>query len=71
MTIVAAVGRARAGKHMHERRLAGAVMADQSDALAAPDGEIDAVERADGAELHFDAFQVDDGGASLRHRPPS
>ena len=39
-----AVRGSRAGKHMHERRLAGPVMADKSHALAAPDGEIDAVD---------------------------
>ena len=66
-----AVRRARAGKHVHQRRLAGAVVADQPDAFAAPDGEIDAVERANGAELNFDALQVNDCGASLSHRPPS
>ena len=65
------VRRARAGQHVHERRLAGPVVADQPDALAAPDGEINAVERANGAELYFDALQIDDCGTFLSHRPPS
>jgi hypothetical protein len=33
----------RAGHHMHERRLAGAVVADQPDAFACADVEVDAV----------------------------
>ncbi len=54
----AAVGRQRAGEHVHQRRLAGAVVADEADALAGADGEVDAVERANGAEMLFDAVQL-------------
>ena len=55
------------GEHMHQRRLAGAVVADEADAFAGIDGEIDAVERADGAEMLFDAVQLDDVCACPRH----
>ena len=37
-------------------------MADEADAFAGADGEVDAVERADGAEMLFDAVQLDDVG---------
>ncbi len=60
MTIAAAVGRDAAGQHMHQRRFAGAVVADEADAFARGDVEADAVERADGAERLFDAVQVDE-----------
>jgi len=56
----AAVGRERAREHLHERRLARAVVADEAHALAGRDVEVDAFERADGAEVLFDAVQVDD-----------
>ena len=56
----AAVGRQRAGQHMHQRRLAGAVVADEAEAFARATGEIDARKRADGAETLFDAVQPDD-----------
>ena len=56
--IVPRSGAQRAGEHMHQRRLAGAVVADEADALAGADGEIDAVKRADGAEMLFDAVQL-------------
>ena len=50
----------RAGEDVHQCRFAGAVMADESEAFARADGEIDTGERADGAELLFDAVQRDD-----------
>ena len=56
----AAVGRGDAGEHVHQRRLAGAVVADEADALAGRDREVDAVERPDGAEMLLDAVQRDD-----------
>ena len=46
----AGVGRDAADQHMHERRLAGAVVADDPDALARGDVEADAVKGAHGAE---------------------
>ena len=52
---------------MHQRRLAGAVVADEADAFAGIDGEIDPVERMDGAEMLFDAVQPDDVCACPRH----
>ena len=62
-----AIGRAGAGQHMHQRRLAGAVMADQADAFAGRDDEIDAIERTDGAEMLFDAVQLDDWSPAFSH----
>ena len=56
----ARVGRGAAGQHMHERRFAGAVVADEADAFARGDLETDAVKRADGAERLFDAVQFDE-----------
>ena len=35
-------------------------MADKADAFAGIDGEVDAIQRADGAEMFFDAVQIDD-----------
>ena len=58
--ICAAVGRQRARHHVHQSRLAGAIVADQTDALAGADMEIDPVQRADGAEMFFGAVQSDD-----------
>ena len=55
----ALVGRKRPGEHMHQRRLAGAVVADQAHAFAGATGEIDAGKSADGAEALFDAVQPD------------
>ena len=52
---------------MHQRRLAGAVVPDQPDTFAGADMEVDAVERADGAEMFFGAVQPDDICNSLKH----
>ncbi len=65
----AAVRRERAGKHVHQRRLAGAVVADEPHAFARIDGEIHAVERVDGAEMLFDAAQLHDVRALVGHCP--
>ena len=54
------IRRARAGQHVHERRLAGAIVADEPDAFPGPDKKVHAVECADGAEMSFDAVQLDD-----------
>src|ERR1700736_6121333 len=64
----AAVRRKRSGKHVHEGRLARPVMADQADAFAGIDGEVDAIQCADGAEMLFDAVQLDDVRACLSHQ---
>src|ERR1700674_5278084 len=56
----AAIRRKRSGEHVHPRRLARPVMADEPDAFAGVDGEVDAVQCADGAEMLFDAVQPDD-----------
>src|SRR5262245_2709456 len=52
---------------MHERRLAGAVMADDADALAFSHREIDAVQSPDGAIGFFDAVQRDKMVGRFRH----
>src|ERR1700674_1954289 len=61
----------RAGEDFHQRRFAGAVFADQRMHLAAPDVEVDAVERAhagigfgDAAHRHIGRFG---GSVSGRH----
>ena len=49
----AAAGRPQhADQHAQERRLAGAVGADQAEQLAFGDGQIDAGERVHAAEIH-------------------
>src|ERR1700751_3894485 len=53
-------GAQRAGKDMHQRRFAGAVMADEADALSGIDGKINPGERANGAEMLFDAGPTDE-----------
>jgi hypothetical protein len=53
------IGRERACEHLHERRLAGAVVADEPDALAGRDVEVDAFESAHGAEVLLDVAQLD------------
>ncbi len=44
---------------MHERGLAGAVVTNQPQAFAAAHPEAHSIERADGAEILFDAVQSD------------
>src|SRR5258708_4119521 len=56
---------------MHQGRLAGAVVSDQAEALALRHGQVDTAERTDGAELLFDAVELDDcgggGGGHVRY----
>ena len=47
---LAGVGHEQGGEHQHQRRLAGAVGADQPGDLAGRRGEVDAADRLDGAE---------------------
>ena len=44
------IGSKHAGQHMHQRRLAGAVVADQPQAFAGADAQVDTGQRTDGAE---------------------
>jgi hypothetical protein len=59
-------------QHVQKRRLAGAVRADDADGVAAPDGEVHAVENHERPEALADP----DGGEERLHRlsqrdPPS
>ena len=63
---LAAVGHQRARHHMHQRRLAGAIVADETDAFAGADVEVDAAKRANGAEMFFGAVQSDDVSVRLQ-----
>lgn len=49
-----------AGNDLDESRLAGAVVAHQADHLAGRHAEVDAMQRANGAELLADALQLQD-----------
>ena len=51
------VGIVDAGDHVHERRLAAAVLAEQSEDLAFPQGETDALVRRDRSEIFADVFE--------------
>ncbi len=62
-----AIGRNAPVQHMHQRRLAGAVMADDADAFAPNNGEVDAVQGPDGAVGFLDAGEIDERGARARH----
>ena len=53
-------GRLDPGEDLHERRLAGAVLAEQAD-LARDDVEVDAAQRVRGAEHLVDAARAHDG----------
>ena len=69
----AGVGLQQRGEDAHERRLAGAVRAQQPHDLALPDGQVDAVERAHLAEALDEAAHLDRGRIAhpaLRLRPP-
>ncbi len=57
----------RAGQHVHERRLAGAVVAHEADALARLDPQVDAIERAHRAEGLLDPLQARDRAGTSRH----
>ena len=54
---LAVVGREDARDDLHERRLAGSVVADEPDDLAGVDLEVHAVERLDGAEPLADLLE--------------
>ena len=51
------VGVVDARDHVHERRLAAAVLAEQSEDLSLPEREIDALVRRDRAEIFADVFE--------------
>ena len=53
----ALVGRMDAGDHLDQRRLAGAVVADEGDDLAGTNLEVDVLQRLDRAEALADALQ--------------
>jgi hypothetical protein len=57
-----AVGRDERGEDVDERRLAGAVRAEQADDLAGPNLEVDAVEHRVLSERLGDPGDVDHGG---------
>ena len=60
-----------AGEHVEERRLAGAVRADQADDRALRDGEVDVVHGDEAAELlpHLDGLEQVAVGRSRAHSP--
>ena len=60
------VGCEHAGHDLDQRRLAGAVVADQADDLVAADGEVDVAQRLDGAEILLHAFEADNRREILR-----
>ena len=78
---LAAVGRVDADKRLDQRRLAGAVVADERDDLLGKDREVRAVERLDAAERLDDLARFEDGlgthqvasavGSGGRQRRPS
>ncbi len=55
-------GDVEAGEAVEEGGLAGAVGADETDDLAAVDGEVDVADGGESAESHGDAAGVEDGG---------
>ena len=62
LAVVALVG---AGQHLHERRLAGGVVADETEDLAGLQAEIHVSQRVHGAEILLDAAHLDDGGGVM------
>src|SRR5208337_469317 len=62
-----AVRRHAAVQDVHQRRLAGPVVADDADAFAFGDGKIDAVQSPDGAVGFRHAPEVDERSAAARH----
>ena len=54
-----------ARQHAHQRRLAGAVAADEGDHLAGVEVDADAVDGVDATERHADVAHLDE-----RRRPP-
>jgi hypothetical protein len=63
---LALVGVVRAAEDLHQRRLAGAVLADQRVHLADAAVEVDAVDRGDGAEALHDAAHLERVRRSVR-----
>ena len=57
---LAGVGGVRARQRVHQRRLAGAVAADEADDLAGVEVDADAVDGVDAAEGHADVAQLDE-----------
>ena len=57
----------RAGQYMHQRRLTGAIMPDQPDALASVDREINPGESAHGAKTLFDAGESNNVHRRIGH----
>src|SRR5215217_2528877 len=57
----------RTGEAVDEGALAGAVRADEADALARAEGEVDRAQGGEAAEALGDAGRLDDGGRG--HRP--
>ena len=50
-----------AGHHLDQRRLAGAVVADEADDLVAADGEVDVAQRMHRAEIFLHALEANNG----------
>ena len=48
-----------AGEDLHQRRLAGSVLADQAHDLARPDGEAHRLQRVDAGEALVDALELE------------
>ena len=61
----------RSSQHIHQRRFAGAVVPDKTDAFSLADGEVDSVEGMDGAEMLLDAVQIDNYGLLIGHYQPA
>ena len=57
----AVVGALETGKDLQQRRLAGAVAADQADALAGLEGEVGVIEQRDMPEGQLGVEECDDG----------
>ena len=62
---LAVIGPEVAGQQFQQGRLAGAVAADQGDALAGIDGKVDVFQQQRAADAEVDALQGDQGHAPL------
>src|SRR5580765_3020969 len=58
-------GGEKAGEHLHGGRLAGAIRAEETEDLAALDGEADVVHRDEGAKALGERLRLDGGPARL------
>ena len=65
---LARVGPVEPGEDVHQRALAGPVLAEQSVDLAGPQVEVDVVVREDARERLDDAARLDGGPGSMRRR---